>query len=875
MKSLLSILFVLTFSSMLNCQVYIQWQKCLGGSSHESANSIQQTTDGGYVLAGSTGSNNGDVSGNHGGNDMWVVKLDNLGIIQWQKCLGGTANDGANSIQVTSEGGYIVAGYTSSNDGDVSGNNGGSDMWVVKLDNLGNIQWQKCLGGTSLDEARSIQSTTDGGYIVAGSTYSNDCDVSGNNGSTDMWVVKLDNFGNILWQNSLGGTDTEIAFSIKQTIDGGYILAGQTNSDDGDVSGYHGYPGDCSDFWLTKLDVDGNIVWQKCLGGEACCEIAYSVFQTIDGEYLVAGYANSNDGDVSGNHGFINPDAWLVKLDISGNIIWQKCLGGVDNDYAYSVQQTSESGFIISGGSNSVDGDLTEFFGGNDIWVVKIDNTGNIQWQKSIGGTANDYAKFVIQISDGGYVFVGSTESNDGQITGNHGGLDVFLVKLNYPNIEGTMFFDENENQIKDIDEVVVSNQMVKLEPGPQFIFTNNDGNYFFVAEPGNYTVSYVPQPYWFSTTDDYVFSIDSIGHIVDSIDIGVFTRENIHDVAVYLTGSPTRAGFDTHYWLTYKNWGTVNASGNVSFEYDPLLTYVSSTVTPSSIIGNILEFDYENLGPGVHNTIRTDFVVPGVEYLGDTLISSAFITPFDPDTCLINNYDTLRQVITAAYDPNDKNVSPAGIGTPGYVLHGERLTYTIRFQNTGNDTAFTVVIRDTINNNLDNESLRIEAYSHPVTLQLHTSNELFFYFENILLPDSTVNEPESHGFVRYSISPKPGLADGTLVTNTSYIFFDYNPAIVTNTTFNTFVSEIPVSIPEQKLTQIFTYPNPSKDIVYINLPELTHKIEVYNINGEKVLQQVPNRQVAEINISSLSNGIYLVKIYCSSGVINSRFVKN
>ena len=229
----------------------IEWQKCLGGTSWDYAKSIQQTSGGGFIVAGETWSNDGDVSGNHGIVDSWIVKLNSSGDIIWQKCFGGTDDDVAFSIQQTSDGGFIVAGYTSSNDGDVSGNHGGGDYWVVKLDSSGTIQWQKCLGGTDNDEAKSIQQTSDGGYIVAGETWSNDGDVSGNHGNSDYWVVKLNSSGDIEWQKCLGGTVKDIAKTIQQTSDGGFIVAGYTNSNDGDVSGIHG---DYYDFWVVKLN---------------------------------------------------------------------------------------------------------------------------------------------------------------------------------------------------------------------------------------------------------------------------------------------------------------------------------------------------------------------------------------------------------------------------------------------------------------------------------------------------------------------------------------------------------------------------------------------------------------------------------------------
>jgi uncharacterized repeat protein (TIGR01451 family) len=868
MKNIFVTIFLIALSATIaKSQVEIQWQRCFGGTSVEKAYSIQQTTDRGYIVAGYTDSNNGDVSGNHGGLDIWVVKSNEQGNIQWQKCLGGTGAEAANSIQQTTDGGYIVAGRTGSNNGDVSGNNGGYDMWLIKLDPQGNIQWQNCLGGTSADYADAVQQTTDGGYIVAGYTTSNNGDVSGNHGGADMWIVKLDPQGNMQWQKCLGGTGAEAANSIQQTADGGYIVAGSAGSNTGDVLGNNGY----IDMWVVKIDLQGNIQWQECLGG-TIEEFVLSIQQTTDSGYIVAGYTRSNNGDVSGNHG--NDDMWIVKLDSNRNIQWQKCLGGTNYDRAYSIQQTTDGGYIVAGHTTSNNGNVSGNHGGEDMWVIKLDLQGNIQWQKCLGGTIEDVSTFIKQTIDGGYIVAGYTYSNNGDVLGNNGVVDIWIVKLVEPNVSGIMFLDENLSGIKDSIEAIVAGHLVKLEPGPHYTYTNNNGYYYFWADTGNYNVSYVPQPYWYATTPVYNFCVDSLGHIIDTLDIGAYTRTNVNDVAVYITCAPTRINSQTHYWLTYKNWGSVNAAGTINFEYDPLLTFLSSTEIPASHTGNNLVFDYNTLGPGVQRTIRADFQMPGVQNLGDSLHSYAMITPLVPDTFVTNNYDTLQQVITGSYDPNDKSVSPAGYGQSGYVEHGQRLTYTIRFQNTGTDTAFTVLLRDTIDSDLDFGTFLLEANSHSVALSMHNSNELQFRFDNILLPDSNVNEPESHGFVRYSISPKPGLVDGTMATNTSYIFFDYNPAIVTNTTLNTFVTNIPVASPIREAKKTVVFPNPSNDVVYINLPELTRKVQVFNINGEMVKEIIPQRPVAEIPIQNLPKGVYAVRIYSSGNIISTKFVK-
>ena len=418
MKKKSTILLCLLFVSLTNIlcaqSKTIQWQKSLGGSESDNANSIQQTSDGGFIIAGYTASNNGDVSGFHGSTDFWILKTDLTGNIVWQKVLGGSADDNAQSVQQTADGGYIVAGYTLSNDGDVSGNHGSYDCWVVKLSATGNITWQKTLGGTTDEFAYSIQQTADGGYILCGHVNIN---------SGDYLVMKLDPSGNLAWQKIFGGIESDQAFCVKQTTDGGYIVAGSSSSNDGDVLANHG----SSDYWLIKLSAEGNITWQKTLGGTES-EEARSVLQTTDGGYVIAGFTYSNDGDVSGNHG--GADYWAVKLTSTGNITWQKTFGGTGDEIARSIQQTSDGGYILAGSSTSSRGQVSGNRGGQDYWIVKLDGAGNLIWQEAMGGIQTDQAQSVQQTAEGGYIVAGYSGSNDGDVSGNHGNQDYWIVKL-------------------------------------------------------------------------------------------------------------------------------------------------------------------------------------------------------------------------------------------------------------------------------------------------------------------------------------------------------------------------------------------------------------------------------------------------------------
>jgi len=403
----------------LNPVLNIEWQKCLGGSNEDRAYSVQQTNDGGYILVGYAHSNDGDVSGNHGISDIWVVKLNDIGIIQWQRCLGGSSGELSRSycIQQTSDDGYIVAGSTSSNDGNVSGNHGSGDFWVVKLNDSGSIEWQKCLGGSGLEQANAIRLALDGGYILAGYTESNDGDVSGNHGGNgDFWVVKLNYTGVIEWQKCLGGSGQDIANDIQLTPDGGYIVTGITSSSDGDITGFHGV----LDSWTAKLDANGTVLWQNCLGGSGS-DGSHSIWLTSDGGYVLGGL---NGGG----------SLWVAKLNSSGSMQWQKFLGGSGAEEAHSIQQTSEGGYIVAGYTSSNDGDASGNHGGYetyDAWVIKLNSSGNIRWQKCLGGSGEDIANDIQQISDDNYILAGYTTSNDGDVKGNHGSYDYWIAKLN------------------------------------------------------------------------------------------------------------------------------------------------------------------------------------------------------------------------------------------------------------------------------------------------------------------------------------------------------------------------------------------------------------------------------------------------------------
>ena len=309
------------------------WQKTYGGSdSGDEASSIQQTNDGGYIVAGWTSPL---ATGSY---YVYIIKIDSNGNMKWEKTFGGSNADWAFSIQQTIDGGYIVAGRTSSLGA------GSYDVYIIKLDSNGNMKWEKTFGGSSDDYALSIQQTSDGGYIVAGVTWSFGA------GSADFYIIKLDSKGDEVWEKTYGGSSSDYACSIQQTSDGGYIVAGYTNSFG---AGY-------GDVYIIKLGSNGNMKWEKTFGGSSD-DRAYSIQQTSDGGYIVAGVTWS----------FGAGDVYIIKLDSNGNKVWEKTFGGSNDDWANSIQQTKDGGYIVAGYTNSFGA------GYGDFYIIKTDSEGN------------------------------------------------------------------------------------------------------------------------------------------------------------------------------------------------------------------------------------------------------------------------------------------------------------------------------------------------------------------------------------------------------------------------------------------------------------------------------------------------------------------
>jgi TfoX/Sxy family transcriptional regulator of competence genes len=398
------------------------WVKTFGGSESDVSYSNTTTPDGGVVLTGYSSSNDGDFTGvNIGGNDIFVVKLDSRGDIQWKRMFGGSIDEWGHSISTTTDGGFVLTGWTTSNDGDFKEmNKGYKDFFVIKLDSIGDVQWKKMFGGSYSEEGHSITTTTDGGYVLTGRTTSNDGDFRGmDKGDNDTFVIKLDSIGDIQWKKVFGGSGIDQGYSITTSTYGGFVLTGLTTSNDGDFRGMNKGSGDT---FVVQLDSIGDIQWKKVFGGSGYDQ-GYSIATTPDGGFVLTGKTSSNDGDFIGMNKGGN-DIFIIKLGSRGDVQWKKMFGGRDYEEGHSITTTSDGGYVLTGYTYSDRGD-------NVVFAIKLDSSGDIQWKNIFGESDVEGAGTITTTPDGGHVLTGWTGSTDGVFNGmNKGRVDIFIIKL-------------------------------------------------------------------------------------------------------------------------------------------------------------------------------------------------------------------------------------------------------------------------------------------------------------------------------------------------------------------------------------------------------------------------------------------------------------
>ncbi|MBL7727876.1 MAG: DUF11 domain-containing protein, partial [Dinghuibacter sp.] len=867
-----------------NNQIGLNWQKCLGGSGNDVLQELITLPTGDVMVLDTTTSNNGDVTGNHGAEDIWVVRVNASSSILWQRCIGGSAKDSAVNMLITSDGGVLISGITFSNDGDATGNHGQRDALVARLDANGNLLWTRCLGGSANEILIRMAAVGASGFTLFGETTSNNGDVSGNHGGTDLWVIHLNGAGATGWQRCYGGSLNETASDFRYLPQhNAYLLLGKPGSVNGDLTTSH------KDrvAWLMKTDLTGTITAQAvggfanpfsvangnkyAVGGfvqdnslygftyteEVNFGIGFSSSRmhaiaflcrfnpaTMPGftDYYNAGlniklneqpseYTNETDGSkgivgLKGRTGggflmledyegcyFMDNYGWAFAMNAakSGLTTGRFNAAGyrpdgitkvraVCNNTFYPNQVTRGNYFsgdaympdenqFVSGG-RTTDLDRNPNYGGShDAYLARGSSA------SFFGGSGNEGFTRLARIDNINFYAGGFTTSNNGQVSGNHGGDEIWLVNARLRNntIKGTAYVDLNGNGTKDATEpwatgymVSSRNNFIDVQSGLQ------QGKFINQVGTGAFTSSLMNLPAYFTAVPPSINTNFSGLDNTDSIGFALKPAQNFNDLAVdFIAQNVARPGFTTSYRIIYKNYGTQAANGvTLSFVKDNRLTLLSSSLGGYTTIGDTLRWSLGNLNFMQEGIIDLNLQVaaPPVVNIGDTLRSKIMIDPMNGDISPSNNTMALNQRVQGSFDPNDKLENHAGSIRRVKALAGEELVYTIRFQNTGTDTAFNVYIRDTLPTSLDASSLRVISASHAYTVEssgfmgFGYQRVLTFRFNNILLPDSGTNAAASNGFISFALKTVNSITVGNQVLNSASIYFDFNASVSTNT---------------------------------------------------------------------------------------------
>jgi hypothetical protein len=398
-----------------------EWSQTFGGSGHDQGNSVAQTSDGGYIIAGQT------YSYGAGLNDVYLIKTDASGNEEWYQTFGGSEQDYGKSVAQAPDGGYIIGGLTYSFASYC-------DFYLIKTDANGNEEWSQTFGGSGANFGYSVAVCSDGGYVIVG-------DTTLGAGSYDAWLIKTDADGIMQWSRTFGTSDDDYGRSVIQTSDGGYAIAGYTYSyGDGSV-----------DVWLIKTDASGAEEWSQVFGGSGA-EYGYSVAQTSDGGYVIAAESALDD-------------FWLIKTDASGGEMWSYTYGGSGSDAARSVAVAADGGYIVAGTTYSYGP------GYGKMWLVKTDASGTEEWNAFYGGANYEDGLSVAVTSDGGYIVTGDTGSYGA------GGSDVWLVKVGESGTTVTPGDGNGDGTVNALDITKVERVIVALDAETPGADANGDGN--------------------------------------------------------------------------------------------------------------------------------------------------------------------------------------------------------------------------------------------------------------------------------------------------------------------------------------------------------------------------------------------------------------
>ncbi len=448
-----------------------------------------------------------------------------------------------------------------------------------------------------------------------------------------------------------------------------------------------------------------------------------------------------------------------------------------------------------------------------------------------------------------------------------------------YPEINGKVFSDNNNNGVQDLGEAPIADRIIQVQPDDWYAITDANGEYALRVEPNmSYTETISAINYYTVSPSVYNINFSAMGQVDSLNDFAYYPAPNMNDLRITLTSGIARPGFDMSYWITYKNVGTTTLNGDVSLTFDnAILTYLNSSTPPSTQTGNMLTWAFPNMAPFSEGSIMISFNVGATVSLGTLLSATAEIQPVMGDVTPADNVVTDSRTVQGAYDPNEKHVSQATL-TPTEVAAEKMLEYIIFFQNTGTDTAFTVKLIDTLSLKLNIASFEVLSASHPYSLMISEHGTLHVHYANILLPDSNTNEPASHGFIKYRIRPKNTLVLGDEIHNKTDIYFDYNVPITTNTAITTV--SLTQFIEPGWAKAIKLYPNPAMDKVICEFSAPFDEEISFTLlapTGQTIVNTLTSTEISatkrEISLKEIPQGVYFLQIHTKEGVITRKLM--
>ena len=771
-------------------------------------------------------------------NSIGVHKYDKNGLWLWSKTIAlGNVSNSNNwiSLDIDQNGNLIISGsFEIGGDVDpgpgtvILSTAGYTDFFVEKLDPNGIFQWVKQFGGTGRDFCRSMKLDFQDNIFLTGDIEGTiDFDpgpgVYNSTGADgDMYICKLSSSGNFVQVARLGQqTLSKVVQPASLTFDasnniiitGEYICSQDSiDFDPGTGTFYINQFSPHLDIFVLKLDYNMGFKWAKKVNSTIItAESNWAISVKTDASrniYFTGIFYGTIDADPG--PGVYNLTAlgvrniFIIKLSASGDFVFGKRIGNTTYIPVTGMAIDSYANIFLTGDFYStVDfdpgpGTANMTSNNGDVFLVKLNSNGEYLWATYVNGTAAD---------NGGAITVDSI--NNIYLAGIFGGgflyfynlppitptlsSDVFICKYgDANNILGNTFYDLNGNGIKDAPDFSLRGVVTKAVSATKTFYGLSDslGLFNMQVDSGNYTVSVAQLPLYYSAAVPLTQSANFgllIGRVDSLNNFGLVPILNKNDLEIKVTNiTAARPGFNTTYHLSYKNTGTTTLSGTITLQHAPQLNYVNAIPAATSYNNPVITWNFNNLQPSFIAGIDIIFNVPAGTAIGTNLQSLATINPVAGDETPVNNTDTLNHIVTSGFDPNAKSVMPDGNILPAFVLSGQYLDYTVRFQNTGNDTAFNIIIKDSLSNNLEISSFEVISTSHNCSTKFQGSGIVVWTFSNILLPDSNRNEPKSHGFIRYRIKPKNTLVIGDQIKNKAYIIFDYNGAIITNETINT-----------------------------------------------------------------------------------------